>query len=136
MRTLARWRAIAPLAILVVASCATPLPAGPLTGSWGARHVGLVLDPAGGTLDYDCAAGRIDGPILVGAGGSFTANGSHTPATGGPERVDQPRQSHPATYRGTVRGDRLTLQVRLANGQLLGPFELRRGVAPTLMRCL
>ena len=117
-------------------SCATPTALGPLTGAWGAEHVGLDLQPDGGILDYDCAAGRIDGPLVVLGDSSFTASGNHTPGTGGPERVDLPRQSFPATYRGTVRGDRMTLSVRVANGQLLGPFDLRRGVAPRLLRCL
>ena len=129
-------RAIVILAGAWAASCATPAAVGPVTGAWGAEHVGLLLRPDGGTLEYDCAAGRIDEPLVALGDGRFTASGSHMPGIGGPERVDQPRQSFPATYRGSVRGDRMTLSVRVANGQLLGPYELRRGAPPRLLRCL
>ena len=123
-----------PLALLLAAGCATPQPA-PLAGEWGGTHVGLGLGPAGGTLDYDCAHGTI-GPLAVGAGGRFTAEGTHSPGTGGPERVGQVLPSFRATYSGTVRGDRMTLHGRLETGVQLGPFELHRGAEPILLRCL
>lgn len=128
--------ALALLIIGLAASCATPTTPAPLAGTWGGRGIGLALGPDGGALEYDCAAGRIDGPLAARGGGNFSAVGSHTPGTGGPERVDRPRPSYPATYSMDVRGDRMTLRGRVANGQALGPFELRRGAEPTLMRCL
>lgn len=124
------------LGAFALASCATAPPAGvPVTGSWGGTHVGLVLDPSGGRLDYDCAAGTI-GPVVPGFDGRFEATGTHTPGTGGPERVGEVRPAHGARYSGTVRGDRMTLLVAVANGTAIGPLELRRGAEPILMRCL
>lgn len=126
-----------PALLLLVAGCASVPPAGvPLTGRWGGEHVGLDLAPSGGTLEYDCAAGRIDGPVLPRPDRTFQAAGTHTPGTGGPERAGVVRPSHAARYDGSVRGDRMTLRVRGENGVLLGPFTLRRGVEPVLMRCL
>jgi hypothetical protein len=123
--------------LLLAAGCATAPPAGvPLTGRWGGDHVGLDLTANGGILDYDCAAGRIDGPVLPGPDGTFQALGTHTPGTGGPERVGVVPPSFAARYDGQVRGDRMTLRVRVENGVLVGPFSLRRGVEPVLMRCL
>ncbi len=125
------------LLLLLAAGCASVPPAGvPLTGRWGGDHAGLELTPTGGTLDYDCAAGRIDGPLLSRADGTFQASGTHTPGTGGPERVGVVPPSFAARYDGAVRGDRMTLQVRVENGVLVGPFMLRRGAEPMLMRCL
>ena len=124
------------LIFVSAAACVTVAPAGPLTGSWGGRHVGLVLTGNGGTLEYDCAAGRFDGPLIVQSDGRFKASGSHTPGIGGPERIGEVRPSHPTDYTGTVRGDRMTLRGRVANGVLLGPLELRRGAEPMLLRCL
>lgn len=125
------------LLLLLAAGCATAPPAGvALTGRWGGQHVGLELAANGGTADYDCAAGRIDGPVLPRADGTFQALGTHTPGTGGPERVGAVPPSYAARYEGSVRGDRMTLQVRVENGVLVGPFTLRRGVEPILMRCL
>lgn len=123
--------------LLALAACAGVPSAGvPLTGRWGGQHVGLELGPAGGTLDYDCAAGRIDGPLLPRADGSFEASGTHTPGTGGPERFGVIPPSHPARYSGVVRGDRMTLRVAVANGTAIGPVTLRLGAEPVLMRCL
>ena len=131
-----RWR-LPLIAATALAGCASLPPAGvPLTGEWGGRHVGLRLDEASGRLDYDCAAGTIDGPLVPRRDGSFEALGSHTPGTGGPERVGEVRPSYRARYRGTVRGTRMTLQARVENGVALGPFTLERGTEPILMRCL
>lgn len=130
-------RAAAAAAMLLLGGCASVPPMGvPLTGQWGGRHVGLSLTPAGGTVDYDCAAGTIDAPLIPARDGSFSTEGRHTPGTGGPERIGEVPPSYRARYSGRVRGDRLTLTVRVENGVLIGPYELRRGAEPILMRCL
>jgi hypothetical protein len=121
---------------LALAGCASaPSPGTPVTGQWGGTHVGLTLDGSGGRLEYDCAAGTI-GPVVPAPDGQFAAIGTHTPAAGGPEIEGQPRPTFATRYAGTVRGDRMTLQGRLPNGVLLGPFTLRRGSEPTIFRCL
>ena len=130
-------KARAAILLLGLAACASIPPADvPLTGRWGGRHAGLELTPTGGTLDYDCAAGRIEGPVLPRRDGTFEAQGKHTPGIGGPERVGEVRPTYEALYGGTVRGDRMTLLVRVENGTLIGPLTLRRGVEPLLFRCL
>jgi hypothetical protein len=119
----------------LLAGC-TSIPAEPvpLVGEWGGVHVGLKLDPGGGTLDYDCAHGTI-GPVLVSPGGAVSAQGTHTPEHGGPVREDEILPVYRTWYSGQVRGDRMILQGRVENGVLLGPFELRRGAEPQILRC-
>jgi hypothetical protein len=125
-----------PLLLALLGGCATVRPAGvQVTGQWGGTHVGLALEVTGGKLDYDCAAGTI-GPVIPSASGGFEAEGSHTPGWGGPEIEGQVRPTYRTRFTGTVRGDRMTLQGRVENGVLLGPFELRRGAEPTIFRCL
>lgn len=121
-----------------LAGCATPqVGSQPLTGDWGGAHVGLTLGGGGGQLDYDCAAGIIAGPLMVDAAGRFRATGTHTPGTGGPVRQAHFPPAYPATYHGNVRGDRMTLSVSVpSRGFVIGPYELRRGADPNLMRCL
>jgi hypothetical protein len=120
----------------LVAGCASvPAEPVPLAGDWGGVHVGLKLAPGGGTLDYDCAHGTI-APIVLGPGGSFLADGTHTPEHGGPVREGEVLPTYPTRYSGTVRGDRMTLEGRVSTGVLLGPFELRRGAEPQIFRCL
>ncbi|MEO6112856.1 MAG: hypothetical protein ABIP07_00195 [Sphingomicrobium sp.] len=125
-------------ACVAISGCATPQVASqPLTGSWGGTHVGLTLDAVGGQLDYDCAAGTIVGPVKVDDAGLFRATGTHTPGTGGPVQQGHVPPAFPATYQGKVRGDAMTLSISVpSRGFVIGPYELRRGVDPRLMRCL
>lgn len=126
----------AALLFLLVAACATVLPAGvPVTGEWGGPHIGLTIGPAGGRLEYDCAAGTI-GALVPANDGTFSAEGTHTPGFGGPEIEGQVRPAYTTRYQGSVNGDRMTLTGRVENGVLLGPFALRRGAEPGIFRCL
>ena len=107
----------------------------PAQGEWGGRHVGLSLTAAGGTLEYDCAAGTMSPPV-ANPDGTFTAEGAHTPGWGGPEIEGQVRPTYRVRYAGRVRGDAMTLQGTVENGVVLGPFTLRRGAEPIIFRCL
>ncbi|MEO6198740.1 MAG: hypothetical protein ABIO68_02215 [Sphingomicrobium sp.] len=40
------------------------------------------------------------------------------------------------SYSGTVRGDAMTIMGAVETGVVLGPFELRRGAEPMILRCL
>ena len=121
----------------LLAACATlPSERPPVTGEWGGTHVGLSLRPSGGTLEYDCAAGTMIGPLMLHPDGTFIAEGTHTPGKGGPEVEGQAMPSYRVRYSGEVRGNRMSLQGRLENGVLLGPFTLRLGAEPIIFRCL
>lgn len=121
----------------LLAACATPPPAShPIVGEWGGTHVGLSLTPTGGTLEYDCAAGTLFGPLVPRPDGTFDAQGIHTPGWGGPEIEGQVLPSYRVRYSGTVRRGVMNLQGRLENGVALGPFVLRRGSEPIIFRCL
>ena len=131
-----RSSAAAALLLLLGACASVPQPGLPLTGRWGGTHIGLSLTETGGTVDYDCAAGAIDEPLVPDRDGRISAEGTYTPGIGGPERAGEVRPSYRARYTGRVGGDSLTMTVRVENGVLIGPYDLRRGVEPTLMRCL
>ena len=129
-------RHAAALLALPLAACTTlPAPGLPVSGSWGGTHVGLTLLESGGRLDYDCAAGTI-GPVIPRPGGRFVADGTHTPGWGGPDIQGQLRPTHRVRFSGTIAGHRMTLVGSVANGVQLGPFALRRGAEPVIMRCL
>ena len=128
------------LPLLACAAClSSPVPSGPLSGAWAGEHIVLTAGRSGGAIEYDCGAGRIDGPIIPRQDGTFEQAGTHTPGTGGPERIGHPRPSYPASYWGKVTGTTMTLvvQYEIAGGSpRLGPFYLVRGVEPRLLRCL
>jgi len=106
-----------------------------MTGQWGGTHIGLTLDTSGGRIEYDCAAGTIEA-IVPDSSGRFSAAGTHTPGHGGPVREGEVMPTYKASFTGTVRGERMSLQGRVENGVELGPFELRLGAEPGIFRCL
>ena len=121
--------------LLLCAGCTSVPDQRSVVGHWGGRHVGMEVTPTGGTLEYDCASGSIHGFSIM-PDGTFSAAGTHTPAAGGPEQVGEVRPTFRARYSGSLSGDRMTLRGRLENGVELGPFSLRKGAEPILMRCL
>lgn len=125
------------MALFALAGCATAPSARSLAGEWGGNHVGLDLGEAIGKLEYDCATGTIDEPLLIDSSGRFTGVGTHRPGTGGPDRVGVIPPSYPARYSGSVRGEVMTLVVDVeAINARLGPYALRHGAVPNLTRCL
>jgi hypothetical protein len=108
-----------------------------IVGEWGGDHAGLIATADSGTLEYDCAAGRITEPLRPEADGTFAATGTHTPGRGGPVRLDDPPRRRPARYTGRVRGDQLTLTVIMTDSaQMVGTFELVRGRSARVFKCL
>ena len=124
---------------LAVAACgvAGTSPPSVLVGTWGGDHAGLVATPDSGTLEYDCAAGRITEPLRPGSDGRFVASGTHTPGHGGPVRIDEILPRRPARYTGRVDGDLLSLTVVMTDSNVtVGTFQLTRGRSPNVFKCL
>ena len=95
-----------------------------------------MLEGGLGTIEYDCASGTIDTPVIPAPDGSFAATGTHRTGQGGPIRVGQIFTSDQATYAGKIEKDHMTLSVRLEDGTMIGPFSLDRGDPGQLTRCL
>lgn len=130
-------RLLAAAAILALGACESISEAPTaLSGQWGGQHVGVVLEGGVGRLEYDCASGTIDQPVIPAPDGRFTAAGTHIPGQGGPVRVGQIFTSHRATYAGRVEGEAMTLTATLEDGTVIGPYTLTRGAEPQLVRCL
>ncbi len=130
-------------AILLAAAWwgAAPIPAageGPVaTGRWGGMHIALEVTEGGAAVEYDCATGTIDQPLILDTEGRFEARGSHSPERGGPVREGQEPPRRPARYRGRVEGETLYLQVDLLEpAETLGSFTLVHGREPRLFKCL
>ena len=107
-----------------------------VSGVWGGPHISLVLEGGLGTIEYDCASGTIDTPVIPAPDGSFAATGTHRAGQGGPIRVGQIFISKPAKYAGKIEKDHMTLGVVLEDGTALGPYDLTRGAQGSLTRCL
>ena len=106
-------------------------------GPWGGDHIRIDVTSSGATLEYDCAHGTIDEPIVVGDGSRFSAAGTHTFEHGGPIRVDEPPNRHPARYEGRVVGDTMEITVTVTDSrQRIGQFMLFLNHPARLLKCL
>jgi len=123
-------------AVWIGCAAASTAKSGALTGSWGGQHIGLEATAEGARIEYDCAHGAIDSPIVPGRDGRFEAAGTHAAEHGGPVHEGESEEGQPARYRGELKGDILTLTVTLDSGEEAGTFTLRRGATPRLMKCL
>jgi hypothetical protein len=113
-------------------------PAGTLrTGVWGGQGISMSVTANGATIEYDCAHGTIDGPIVPDAGGRFEVTGTHVFERGGPVREGEPEDRHPARYIGVVGGDTLTITVTVIDqNRVVGTFTLTYGRPGRIVRCL
>ena len=128
-------RGLALLPLLALGGCIA-FDQGPmaLTGSWGGPHIGVDLTGGLGAVQFDCAAGSIDQPII--SGGPFRVPGTYRPGAEGPVRVGQIFTAKRATYSGTATKTEMTMTVTLEDGEVLGPFDLTLGAPPQITRCL
>lgn len=125
------------LVVAVSAGCSPTAPDRVTVGTWGGDHIRLDVTATGATTEYDCAHGTIDEPLVLDRDGRFSAVGTHTIEHGGPIRIDDPPNRHPARYDGQLSGGLLQLTVTLTDTQQrLEAFSVRFGAAPRLLKCL
>lgn len=103
---------------------------------WGGNHVSMEVTPQGAALEFDCAHGNMLEPIKANVKGEFVARGTYTPERGGPVTRDNPPRDLPATYKGSIDGVTMRLEIILADkDQAPEPFALTRGKAGHLVKC-
>ena len=108
-----------------------------LKGKWGGEHIGMVVSDSSATLEYDCAHGTIDEPIIPDDEGRFEVIGVHVFEHGGPIRIDEIPDEHPALYKGHIVGNEMTLILVLTDTDTeIDTFSLTRGVEPLIYKCL
>ena len=104
------------------------------TGVWGGNHVRLEVGAKSANIEYDCAHGVIEGPLDIDANGRFNLRGTHTPERGGPIRSDDTKRSIPATFVGSISGDKMTLTLKLSDAEE-ETFTLQKGKEANLFKC-
>lgn len=124
-------------AAIGLAGCATAIPDRVPNGNWGGEHIGMIVTDTGATIEYDCAAGKITGPLALGANGDFTWTGIHSPGHGGPSRVDEPPDDRPARYTGNATGSTMRITLTVLDGSIPPQaFALVRGGEAKVFKCL
>ena len=104
------------------------------TGVWGGQHINIKVGANSATIEYDCASGVIDGPLVVDDSGRFSLRGTHRMERGGPVRADEQPRQIPATYVGSIKGNTMTLTLKL-NDSDEETFTLERGKHGELFKC-
>lgn len=105
-------------------------------GTWGGVHIKVEVVDGVATIEYDCANGSIDGPLEIDTRGRFNWRGTHTRQGPGPIRLGRSPKSLPTVFSGSVKGDTMTLTVKLADTkEVLGTYTLKRGSEGRIRRC-
>jgi hypothetical protein len=104
------------------------------TGLWGGQHISIEVGEKSATIEYDCASGVINGPLVMDSNGNFNLRGIHKMERGGPVRADENPKEHPATYTGSIKGDTMTLTLKL-EGLDEETFTLEKGKQGELVKC-
>ena len=104
------------------------------TGNWGGQHINIKVTAQSATIEYDCATGMIRGPLAVDRNGNFNLHGTHRPERGGPVRADETSREVPATYTGSIRGNTMTLNLKVADTEV-ETFNLEKGKEGELFKC-
>jgi hypothetical protein len=105
------------------------------TGVWGGLHINLEVGSNSAQVEYDCAHGSIEGPLVVDANGKFELRGNFTAERGGPVRADETPQPREAIYSGTINGNTMTLTLKVSGMDEAETFTLERGKAGRLVKC-
>jgi len=138
------FTAFTPLFVLTVAGFALGFgsPGGGETkrvsaGTWGAMGVNMEVTDSGARIEYDCAHGTIDQPLLLDADGRLDVKGHHFREHGGPIRQGEESNGEPVRYVGQVTGDTLTLEVKPEGSDTpIGNHQLVRGKMGRIHKCL
>jgi hypothetical protein len=125
------------IVLIFYSGCTSSISQIDLAGTWGGEHIGLAVLDSSATLEYDCAHGTIDEPIITDDEGKFEVSGVHVFEHGGPIRIGETLEKHPALYIGHIKGEKMTLILVLKNTDTeIDTFSLTRGVEPVIYKCL
>lgn len=135
MATTMFWRkSILVLILLTVSVAAMEKMQRIARGVWGGQHIKIEVGTKSAAIEYDCASGVIEGPLVVDANGNFKLHGIHRMERGGPVRADEKPKEIPATYMGSIKGDTMTLTLKIEDADD-ETFTLEKGKPGELFKC-
>ncbi len=103
-------------------------------GTWGGQHVRLNVSGNGAEFEFDCAHGRMTGPLTLHNRG-FATTGTFVHERG-PIRLNDDNQGHRVYFKGEVQGSRMTLTFSLAEDfSEAETFTLTHGAEAKLFKC-
>jgi hypothetical protein len=107
------------------------------SGVWGGDHVAMTVADTATHFELDCAHGDIPGALTVDAQGRFGVTGTYVREHGGPIRLGETPDSHPATYSGSVISTTMALTIHLDDtNETIGTFSLVQRSSGRVVKCL
>ena len=107
------------------------------TGVWGGDHVAMTVEERSTHIELDCAHADIPGVLRIDARGQLDATGTFAWEHGGPIRLGEPLDSHPASFAGSVASTTMMLTIRLTDTtEVIGGFTLTRGTVGRVFKCV
>ena len=103
-------------------------------GVWGGQHINIEVGEKSARIEYDCANGVIDGPLILDANGNFKLRGTHRVERGGPIRADDDSKGQPASYTGSIKDNTMTLTLKVGDADA-ETFTLEKGKEGELVKC-
>jgi hypothetical protein len=105
-------------------------------GTWGGKHIQFEVSDESVSIEYDCAHGSIAGPLTFDRQGRFSWHGTYTRERGGPIRMGEKVDNQAATYSGSLKGDTMTLTVKVDNSSIEPQtFTLTRDSVGRVWKC-
>lgn len=104
-------------------------------GEWGGDHISMNVGEGSAKLEFDCAHGYIQGPLVVDDAGKFQWRGTFAPERGGPVRLGETSREQTATYSGELKGNTMTLNLKIADADDTETFTLEKGKTGKLVKC-
>lgn len=106
------------------------------TGAWAGKHISLEITANGGSVEFDCAHGTIEGKIKLDRQGQFSVKGTYVEEHSGPVRQSDKADSYAVLYTGQVKAEKMKLTIKRAdNKKLVGTFTLARGQEAFIVKC-
>lgn len=113
----------------------SPSPLSP--GAWGGDHISMTVTGTGAHLEFDCAHAEIPSAITLDRLNQFDVAGTYVREHGGPIRLGEIPDSHPAEFVGLVASATMTLTIRLSDINVaVGAFTLVSGSSGRVFKCL
>ena len=125
-------------ALLVIGLALVACPTTPtsVVGTWRSLAAELTVTERGASIQFGCATGTIDAPILLNARGEFSANGTYTQLSGvAPPPNSPPPTPQPTVYSGRVSGNNLSFSGRFQNGTTTGTITVVRDGPAQVIYC-
>jgi hypothetical protein len=131
-------RSLLIVAIVFGQACKGPAAPSELpTGTWGGDHISMTVTQAFTHVEFDCAHADIPLPIQLDMVNRFQVSGTFVREHGGPIRLGEVPDSHPALFSGSIAEATMTLGIRLTDpNETIGSYVLTRGATGRVFKCL